>query len=80
MKISPNTLQAYLTEIFQAQEIPSYVAERVAESLVLADLKGHASHGSIRVIDYTDWLKKGWFNPNGELKIIKDASPILSLA
>lgn len=63
--------------IFEAHGVPGPVATVVARSLVLGNLKGHDSHGVIRVIDYVDWLAKGWIDPAGELEMISDAGPIL---
>ena len=63
--------------IFEASGVPTPVAAVVARSLVLGNLKGHDSHGVIRVIDYVDWLARGWIDPNGELEVVRDDGPIL---
>ena len=63
--------------IFEASGVPARVAAVVARSLVLGNLKGHDSHGVIRVIDYVDWLARGWIDPNGELEVVRDDGPIL---
>ncbi len=44
---------------------------------MLGNLKGHDSHGVIRVIDYVNWLARGWIDPNGELELVRNNGPIL---
>lgn len=75
--IDSKSLTRFSTEIFTAYGIPLEVAEVVADSLVTNNLKGHDSHGVIRIIDYIDWLKKGWFNPKAKLEVIKDQGVVL---
>lgn len=63
--------------IFEASGVPAPVAAVVARSLVLGNLKGHDSHGVIRVIDYVNWLARGWIDPGGELEVVRDDGAIL---
>ena len=57
--LSPATLEHFVRQIFEAKAVPADVAETVARSLVLGNLRGHDSHGVIRVIQYVDWLEQG---------------------
>jgi uncharacterized oxidoreductase len=75
--IEPAALQTFVTDIFLAKGVSAEVAANVAESLVLGNLKGHDSHGFIRVIEYVDWLDRGWIQPEAELEILKDTGTIL---
>ena len=75
--IDAETLSAFAADIFQGKRIPSMVASVVAQSLVLANLKGHDSHGIIRVIDYIQWLENGWLDPTGELEVLQDSVGLL---
>ncbi len=75
----PSDLTILTTEIFQAHGVPDKVARVVADSLVLGNLKGHDSHGVIRIIEYVDWIGKGWINPHAELKVLNDEGAILVL-
>jgi len=75
--LTPAPLEHFVRQIFEAKDVPSEVAEAVARSLVLGNLRGHDSHGVIRVIQYVDWMDKGWINPQGELQIVRDRGPIL---
>jgi uncharacterized oxidoreductase len=73
------TLTDFAAAIFERSDIPSDVAHQVATSLVLANLKGHDSHGVIRVIEYVDWVKRGWVDPAGQLEIVREQPCILIL-
>lgn len=77
--IEGESLVQFTTRIFVAYGVPSDVAEIVADSLVMANLKGHDSHGVIRIIDYVDWLAKGWFEPTAKLEVLKDEGIILMI-
>ncbi len=70
-------LTPFVQSVFEAHEVPGPVAQQVAESLVLSNLKGHDSHGIIRVIQYVDWLHRGWINLEAELKILLEDGAIL---
>ena len=45
-----------------------------AQSLVLANLMGHDSHGVIRVMEYTSFLHKGLLKSDVDLKILKNSA------
>ncbi len=59
MKISHDRLRNWTTNLFHAAGCDRAEAERVAESLVEANLVGHDSHGVIRVPTYVQWLRDG---------------------
>lgn len=75
--IAAETLTAYVRDIFVAYGVPQETAQTVAVSLVLANLKGHDSHGVIRVLDYVDWMAKGWIDPEGRLEVVKETDSLL---
>lgn len=77
--IDQSALTDFATAIFERNEIPSVVARQVAKSLVLANLKGHDSHGVIRIIEYVDWVKRGWVDPAGKLEVVREQPCILIL-
>ncbi len=78
-RIDAATLIDFSAAIFVASKIPPEVARRVSESLVLANLSGHDSHGVIRIIEYVDWTARGWVNPLGKLSIVREQPCILQL-
>ena len=77
----PTLAAADLTEfvcgIFVAKGTAQDIAHTVAKSLVLANLRGHDSHGVIRVMQYVDWMDRGWIQPEGRLEIIRDCGAVL---
>ena len=77
--IATKTLKNFTAQIFRAYGLPERTAEVVADSLVLSNLKGHDSHGVIRIIDYTSWLPKGWFNLDAEMTVVRDEGMILMI-
>jgi uncharacterized oxidoreductase len=70
-------LMMFVKNIFTAHGVPKRKAEIVARSLVDANLKGHDSHGVIRVIEYVAWIAKGWIVPDAELEIVKETDSML---
>lgn len=75
--LDAGTLTAFVADIFTRQGAEPEVAQTVADSLVLANLKGHDSHGVIRVIDYTHWMKQGWINPSGRPEVVRETESLL---
>ena len=75
----PSDLATLTSLVFVAPGVPAKSAEVVADSLVQGNLKGHDSHGIIRIIEYVDWIGKGLINPQAELQVPKDEGAILIL-
>lgn len=61
--LQPSTLIDLTKRIFIAAGSPDDIAELVATSLVGSDLVGHDSHGSVRVRQYLDAIRRGDLNP-----------------
>jgi uncharacterized oxidoreductase len=74
-----NVLTDFAAAIFVASNVPNDASLQVAESLVLGNLSGHDSHGVIRIIEYVDWIERGWINPHAELVIERKQPCILIL-
>src|SRR5437016_1282327 len=77
--IDAAALTRFAITIFEQSQIPPTVAHQVAQSLVSANLKGHDSHGVIRIIEYVDWVRRGWIDPNGQLEVVREQGSILIL-
>ena len=75
--LSADVLTEHVSQIFQAYNVPKQTADVVATSLVLSNLKGHDSHGIIRVVEYIDWLGKGLVDANATLEVIEEKNTIL---
>ena len=78
-RIKSDVLKDFTARIFRAYGLRHDVADIVADSLVLGNLKGHDSHGVIRVMEYVDWLAKGWLNADAEMKVVRDDGVILMI-
>lgn len=74
--IKSETLTDFVQSIFVATGVPHSSARIVAESLVGANLCGHDSHGILRIPQYVDFIKKGAYNPDAELKIETDSGAV----
>lgn len=76
-RLSAPRLTQFVAAIFRAHAVPRAIARVVAESLVLANLKGHDSHGVQRVVQYLDWMRRGWINPRGKLTVVRETPSLL---
>jgi len=65
--------------VFVASGIPADEADLVARSLVEANLRGHDSHGVMRIVQYLDQFGGGKIRSNVPLQIL-DESPALLAA
>lgn len=74
---STEKLTAFAKSLFVAGGVPADEAERVAQSLVLANLCGHDSHGMIRVVQYADAIKDGRLKPGAPFHIVKQTAAVL---
>jgi uncharacterized oxidoreductase len=70
-------LTAFVRDIFEACGVEENTAQTVADSLVLANLKGHDSHGVIRVLEYVPWIEKGWIVPSAQLEVVRETESLL---
>ena len=68
-----------ITEIFQAKECSNYEAKTIAERLCGSNLKGHDSHGIVRVPRYVERMERDWVFPNIETELIIDAGALACL-
>lgn len=75
--IDAAALTDFVRDIFVSCGVTNHKAEIVARSLVLGNLKGHDSHGVIRVIEYVAWIQKGWIVPDAELEILRETDSML---
>ncbi len=76
--VSPDRLREFATECYVALGVPQSSAECVADTLVQADLWGHASHGLMRLFWYGKRLESGAMNARA-MPEVQDAPQALSL-
>jgi len=68
-----------ITEIFKAKSCSDYEAKTIAERLCGSNLKGHDSHGIVRVPRYVEWMERNWVFPNVKSEVIIDAGALACL-
>ena len=66
LSIDIPSLTAFVVALLRAKDTPAHIADVVADSLVLANRRGHDSHGVIRVPSYCKWIDSGWVVPAAE--------------
>jgi uncharacterized oxidoreductase len=71
------TLLAFAHSLFTAAGVPADEADRVARSLVDANLCGHDSHGVIRVVQYVKAIHDGVFRPGAAFTVEKETPAVL---
>lgn len=69
-------LARLVAEIFASHGLPSSDAERVAQCLLEADLRGVASHGIIRIPIYTSRLRDKLVNPTPALAMLEPTAVV----
>ena len=72
-------LRPYIRDVVQAAGSSLEEAVIVADHLVDANLKGHDSHGAIRVAKYADWVGAGQLVPNRHAEVVSDRSASTSI-
>src|SRR5262245_12437895 len=76
-RIPWNALQGTVCGIFRACSMSREDAELLAETLVVADLRGCHSHGVLRVPEYVFKLKEGGVDPAGKPSVVQDSKAAL---
>jgi uncharacterized oxidoreductase len=71
-------LTAFVTRLFTSATVPADEAQIVAESLVGANLRGHDSHGVMRVPQYIDFVEKGFYRTGVALKVEHETPAVVS--
>jgi uncharacterized oxidoreductase len=74
--IDARTLEETARSIFTARGVPPADALMIAAMLVRANLRGHDSHGVIRIPQYCDALRDGTMNPTPDVRVVLDTPTI----
>lgn len=78
IRVMPDDLHRFVSEVLQAYKVPEEDAELIAELMVDTDLRGVFSHGTATLAGYCRTYKNGAFNPKPAQQIIKD-TPIITM-
>jgi uncharacterized oxidoreductase len=74
--ITADRLQRLTRDLFTARDVPAEDAAWIATLLVRANLRGHDSHGVIRVPQYADALERGELNPRPRNALVVDTPSV----
>jgi uncharacterized oxidoreductase len=72
--IAIETLSSYAQKLFLAAGVSEADATCMANSLVEANLRGHDSHGVMRVASYIEQIEQGRIFPTSQLDIINESA------
>jgi len=72
-------LREFVAAVFRANGVPPEKAERAAESLVIADLRGIPSHGVARLGMYVARIESGVIVPAQDLVIVRESGATATL-
>lgn len=76
-QLDQDGLRHFVGVLFERSGSSPEEAAIVADHLVAANLKGHDSHGVIRVPKYVQWVRAGQLLPNRHATIVKDSLALL---
>jgi LDH2 family malate/lactate/ureidoglycolate dehydrogenase len=79
MTVHPDRLARFGSDVLRALGVPRADADLVSESLVTADLWGHASHGMLRLAWYAARLRSGAMKARTETELTVDAGAVAVL-
>jgi LDH2 family malate/lactate/ureidoglycolate dehydrogenase len=78
-RVQANALRDFCAGLFEKVGVPTTDARTVADSLVEADLRGVASHGTTRVGIYLERLQAGLINPRPTMAAVRETPTTLLL-
>jgi len=77
--VAPAKLAALVRDLFTRQGMAKEDAERVADALVWAEMRGLDTHGVMRAPRYVDLIRKGDLNPAPRIQRIKETEAAVVL-
>jgi len=76
--IPAGELERLARDLFAARRVPPEDATWIAAMLVRANLRGHDSHGAIRIPQYCASIASGQLNPAPDIRVVTD-TPVLAI-
>jgi len=76
--IQANALTEFGQRLFEAAGTPAVEAKIVARSLVASNLRGHDSHGVMRIPSYVDFLRSGRIHTGVALEVLGETAAALA--
>jgi hydroxycarboxylate dehydrogenase B len=77
VQLSATELQRFVRDLLRAANVPASEADEVSTSLVEANLRGHESHGVLRLADYLLQLKTGEMRCDTKWEVTTETPAVL---
>lgn len=77
MNLNAEALKTFVADVMQKHGLPNEDSKIVAESLVIANLRGVDSHGVTRLPIYVQRLQSGAVNPKPDVSIVEESDATL---
>ena len=77
--VRASVLREFVTDTFAAAGVPLDDAATIAESLLEANLRGHDSHGVVRVRDYLRQIERAELVPGVDLKLVSETPAMIAV-
>ena len=77
--VCPSTMEELISELFDRVGCEREEARKIGHLLIRANLRGHDSHGIVRVNRYVNWVSNGTLVPNQHVTILSDVGARLEL-
>lgn len=76
-RVTSEELGSFVERLFESAGVPADEAALVAANLVGANLRGHDSHGVMRVPQYLDFLQNGHYHAGVELAVERETPAVI---
>jgi LDH2 family malate/lactate/ureidoglycolate dehydrogenase len=77
--VHADALTRFGTDVLRTLDVPEPDAHRLADSLVVAELWGHSSHGMLRLPWYVERLRRGAMKARTAATVVQDSGAIVVL-
>jgi LDH2 family malate/lactate/ureidoglycolate dehydrogenase len=74
VRVRPEALRSFAEALLRTHRVPQPPAAMVADALVLADMRGVASHGVMRLPIYLERLRRGAMAPDATPAVVRETS------
>jgi LDH2 family malate/lactate/ureidoglycolate dehydrogenase len=78
-RVAAPDLARFLADVARAHGVPSEDADLLADTLLLAELWGHPSHGAIRLPWYLARIRSGAMRAVTEVEVVRDSGSVVVL-
>src|SRR5262245_65285297 len=76
--VQSRELEEFSAHLLKAGGASEAEAVIVARSLIGANLRGHDSHGVMRIPYYVEFVREGRMHPGMELKVLRETASVLA--